>query len=302
MSLTDKVAKELCSLSANKSCCQKALLCGLLYGCKADANGGSYSSFFYRESDARRGCEIIQRRFSGSDRTAVSACTRGGHRGYTLTFSSKALASVFSDIDSGRAKSIADAVGFRCADCSRHFLGGVFCSCATLSQPKNGYHLEFSVPTQGRARLFSDLLEEYSARPAEIVRKNKIGLYYKSNGKISDILYLIGATKASFTLANFSIERDIRNNENRATNCVTSNISRSVEATRKQIEAVRLLISKHKLSALGEELEYTARLRLEYDAASLSELAMLHQPPISKSGLNGRMRRILEAAQELDKS
>jgi len=115
-------------------------------------------------------------------------------------------------------------------------------------------------------------------------------------------LYFFGATRASFDLQNFSIEREIRNNENRATNCVTRNISRSVDATRRQIEAIEALMSNDKLHLLGADVEYTARLRLENDSASMAELALLHEPPISKSGLNVRLSKILAAAEEIKKN
>ena len=98
-------------------------------------------------------------------------------------------------------------------------------------------------------------------------------------------------------MTNVSIERDIRNNENRATNCVTRNISRSVGATIKQVEAIKYLLENDKIALLGDELEYTARLRIENDSASLSELAALHEPPISKSGLNSRLSKILAIAE-----
>ena len=132
-----------------------------------------------------------------------------------------------------------------------------------------------------------------------VTRPSKIGLYYKSNSKIADLLYFFGATRASFDLQNVSIERDIRNYENRATNCVTRNISRSVDATRRQIEAIEALMANEKLHLLGADIEYTARLRLENDSASMSELAMLHEPPISRSGLNLRLSKILAAAEEI---
>ena len=302
MSLTLDIVEELYSLPINKSCCQKAFLCGLLFGCRRSETDGAYSAFFYREDDALRAVQIIDSRFSGGQATPITPSARGGHRGFCISIRSKALRTVFSELDGGGVTDLRDAIGFRCAECERNFLSGVVISCATLSQPRNGYHLEFSIPSRTRASALASLLGENMAVPSSIARGDRVGLYYKSNSKISDLLYVIGAAKASFLIANFSIERDIRNNENRATNCVTSNISRSVDATRKQIEAINLLTKKQKLTSLGEELEYTAKLRLTYDSATLSELAALHQPPITKSGLNGRLRRILAAADELDKA
>ena len=302
MSLTNEIVRELHSLPINKSCCQKAFLCGLLFGCRWGEADGAYVSLLYRKEDALRAAQIMDMRFSSGKPARVSPSTRGGHRCFAVGVHSKALRAIFVSLDERDSPDLREAVGFRCAECERNFLSGVFISCATLSQPKSGYHLEFAIPNQSRASALSGLLGESMSTPSSIVRGNRVGLYYKSNSKISDLLYVIGAAKASFLLTNFSIERDIRNNENRATNCVTSNISRSVDATRKQIDAINLLIKKQRLSALGEELEYTARLRLAHDSATLSELALLHQPPITKSGLNGRLRRILEAASELDKA
>lgn len=299
MSLSDEISEELCASDINKTCCRKAFLCGLLYSCVATGNKGEYAAYLYRECDAKRAAKIIDTHFSNGTQTEIIPAFRGGHRAYMLHIRSKALINVFSDIDSGKAQNIFSAVGFRCAECTRYFLCGVFVSCATLADQKNGYHLEFSVRGDRRATLLADLLGESVTAPGRIKRGERIGLYYKSNSKIADLLYFIGASKASFIMANISIERDIRNNENRATNCVTRNLQRSVGASGKQIEAINYIFGINKDSALSKELEYTARLKLENDSATLAELARLHEPPISKSGLNARLTKIMAIAEEL---
>ena len=129
-------------------------------------------------------------------------------------------------------------------------------------------------------------------------RQGRFGLYYKNNAAISDLLYYIGCSATSFDVANVCIERDIRNNENRATNCVARNISRSVDASRKQIAAIEALIATRKIDTLSDELRYTAALRMENESASLLELALMHEPPISKSGLNRRLTKLMEAFEE----
>ena len=298
MSFTDEIVSELKELSVSKSCCRKAFLCGLLYSARRIGEKQEYEALFYREDDARLAAEIIDSRFSSGKKTEILPRARGGHRAYAVNFSSKALCNTFFDIDEAE-RSLFAAIGFRCADCARQFLSGVFISSATVSRPKTGYHLEFSAVNSQRAEALALLLEDNIGTPRRITRAGKIGLYYKSNADIAGALYAIGASKASFEMTNMSIERDIRNNENRATNCVTSNISRSVGATRKHVDAILLLIENQRLETLGADLEYTAKLRLENDSASLYELALMHQPPISKSGLNGRLSRILAAAEEL---
>ena len=300
MSLTEQVVEELYSLPLNKSCCQKAFICGMLIGSKKNETGKGYDAFFYRKEDAERAVRIIDTRFSSGGDTEIRPQARGGHRGYCITFTSKALTGILMDIDNGKKTDADTAVGFRCAECGQQFLKGAFISTAVISNPKNGYHLELSLSGDGRADILHKYLSENVCPAGRIKRSGgRIGLYYKSNSKIADLLYYIGAVKSSFDVANVSIERDIRNNENRATNCVTRNISASVAATRKHIDAINYLERTEKIALLSDELAYTARLRLENDSASLSELAMLHHPPISKSGLNGRLSKILAVAEEV---
>ena len=298
ISFSDKVAEELYALTTAKSCCDKALLCGLLMGAKKVEGSKIHTAFFYRKDDAELAARLIDARFFTGESTEVKDSARGGHKGYAVSFGSKALSAVLLNIDLENKKSVEEAVGFRCPSCLESFLRGVFLSTAALSRPKSGYHLEFSFTTRQRADIVSALLSEHVAEPSRIERGSRYALYYKSNSKISDLLSFIGALQASFDVTNTYIERDIRNNENRATNCVTRNISRSVGASRRHVDAINYLIKIDRLVSLGPDLEYTAMLRLNNDEASLTELAMLHRPPISKSGLNGRLSRILAAADE----
>ena len=298
ISFSDKVAQELYDLTSSRSCCDKALLCGLLMGAKKAEGSKTYTSFFYRREDAALAARLIDARFFTGTPTEISDGARGGHKGYTVSFSSKALSAVLLNIDLENKKSAEEAIGFRCQSCLESFLRGVFLSTAALSRPKSGYHLELSFVTRQRADMVQALLTEHVAQAGRIERGSRYALYYKSNSKISDLLSFIGALQSSFDVTNTYIERDIRNNENRATNCVTRNISRSVDASRRHIDAINYLLRIDRLVSLGPELEYTAMLRLSNSDASLTELAMLHRPPISKSGLNGRLSRILAAADE----
>ena len=113
---------------------------------------------------------------------------------------------------------------------------------------------------------------------------------------ISDILYYTGAVKMSFEYSNTGIEKEIRNYENRATNCVAKNIYRAVNASHKQIEAIEALIESHKFDSLPEELRETALIRLNNPESTMIELSLMHSPPISKSGLNHRLKKIVEFA------
>lgn len=300
--LADNIFSEIRSIMPSKSCCQKAHLCGLLYNCRKNLDTKGYTAFFRREQDAIRAAEIINTRFSGGVVAYPTPASRGGHRGFDVPFYSKALSAVFADIDNKRTRNAREAIGFRCDECEANFMRGVFLSCVSTSQPKNGYRLEFSIENNERADAIAALLDESVAAAGRTQRGNKTVLYYRSNVKISDLLYTVGALHTGFEVTDMSIERAIRNNENRATNCVAHNISRSVDATRKQIDAIKFIIEKEKTALLDEELQMTARLRIENDSASLAELAALHEPPITKSGVNGRLKKILVIAEELKKA
>ena len=301
-SLSEKILEELRSVSPVKSCCQKAYLCGLVYNCRPSIESKGYTAFLRREPEAKRVKEIMDRHFSGKEENELHPSTRGGHRGFSISIRSRSIVGVFLDVDGCKKIDLDSSIGFRCAECKKSFLKGLFLSTAVISEPKNGYRLEFPIENEQRSNMLSKLLGSVSDAPAIARRHEKNILYYRSNVKISDLLYAIDLLECGFEVANMSIERAIRNNENRATNCVTHNISRSVEATQKQLEAVNFLISHQKVALLDDELQITAHLRLENDSASLSELASLHNPPITKSGVNGRLNRIIAVAEDVKKS
>jgi DNA-binding protein WhiA len=154
------------------------------------------------------------------------------------------------------------------------------------------------LPDEVRADKLISALGRVVPAPKKVNRSTKIGVYYKHNESIFHLLNYMGGGQSRFVLTNTFIERDIRNAENRATNCVTKNISKAVEASKRQIEAIERLTESGKMLSLPEELRYTAELRLENPSATLFELAYMHEPPISKSGLNRRLTRLLEEADE----
>lgn len=298
MSFTQKVAGELRTIQVNKTCCKKSFLCGLLYGAERIDSEKAYVAAFYSEEDAHLAAELIDTGFFSGAKSEVRSASRGGHRAYFVKFSSRVLTGVPYELDGGKRSSIPEAVAFRCPECECAFLRGAFLSLAAISRPKSGYHLEIKLRSEARARALSELLAEAVAAPSLIRRGDKWGLYYKSNARIADVLYYVGAHASSFDVANLAVERDIINREHRSTNCETGNISRSVAASVRHAEAIRYLSACDKMHLLGEELEYTARMRLEHEDATLLELALMHVPPISKSGLNSRLMRIQAIADE----
>ncbi len=177
-----------------------------------------------------------------------------------------------------------------------------FISCAKINDPQKSYHLEFSMSKENlsRASKLYRFLSVSGFVPKICNRANSSGLYFKNSSLISDLLYFSGAVRASFDYANSGIEKEIRNNENRATNCVARNIFKSVNASQKQVTAINMLIESHRIDRLTDELRETAMLRVQNPDATLSELSLMHTPPISKSGLNHRLEKICNEAELIE--
>ncbi len=183
-----------------------------------------------------------------------------------------------------------------CPHCAAHFLRGLLVACGSVTDPTKAYHLEFRLSNPEKVPFLADFLEDQGWHAG--CRKLKgggLGIYIKNSVVIEEMLSCMGANKALFELMNAKIKRDIRNGENRVTNCETSNIARAVDASARVREAIEILIRTDRLSDLPSELRETADLRMENPAASLKELAYLHNPPITKSGLNHRLQKILAA-------
>lgn len=183
--------------------------------------------------------------------------------------------------------------------CLNSFLRGVFLACGTVTDPERGYHLEFVVPYKRLCMDFMKFLDELSLNPKYIVRKGNHIVYFKDSESIEDILAIIGAQSASLQVMGIKIEKDVKNTVNRRLNFEISNINKTVNAANQQVEAI-LLIEKHSgISSLPDNLQQLAHLRLENPEASLSDLENMLDEPISRSGINHRLNRIVKIADKI---
>ena len=183
--------------------------------------------------------------------------------------------------------------------CAGAFLRGAFLACGTVTQPERGYHLEFVVPYKRLCTDMMKFMDEINLNPKYIVRKGNHVIYFKDSESIEDILAIIGAQDASLYVMGIKIEKDVKNKVNRKLNFEMSNISKTVDAANIQIEAIEYIESKAGISSLPENLQKIAELRLEHQEASLSELGKLLDEPISRSGVNHRLNRIVNIAEKM---
>ena len=183
--------------------------------------------------------------------------------------------------------------------CAASFLRGVFLACGTVTTPERAYHLEFVVPYKRLCMDFMCFLEELGLAPKYINRKGNHIVYFKDSESIEDILAIIGAQDASLYLMGIKIEKDVKNKVNRKLNFELSNINKTVDAANAQIEAIEFIEKKCGINALPDNLREIARVRLDNPEASLRDLGQLLSEPISRSGVNHRLAKIVSYADKL---
>lgn len=183
---------------------------------------------------------------------------------------------------------------FRCGACHANFAAGLFVSFGSVTDPDKQYHLELSFETKSERDAAEKVLSDGGVFMKEGQRSARYLLYLKSSGDIEDFLALTGATRAAFDLMNAKIVREVRGDANRQMNCDMANINKSLTAARQYTDAIQAIFHKGYESRLPEELRETARLRCENPQASMAELGLLHDPPISKSGVKHRLDKILQ--------
>ena len=187
---------------------------------------------------------------------------------------------------------------FVCPDCLRSFARGAFLAAGTVADPKISYHLDITAADPALAQEFCYLLSGAGIPAKHTHRKKSNIIYFKESEAIEDFLTFIGAQQAALSMMDVSIYREIRNQENRRSNCDTANISKTVDSSAKQLRAIRRLKESGRFWRMDGELQKTALLREQHPEDSLQELADAHTPPITKSGVNHRLKKIVELGDE----
>ncbi len=291
MSYTHHIKEKICLDVPHKLCCRKSLINGLLVASSTEQEGGNITvklgdsvviSYFVRliEEAYHQACEI--------------APLPGRGKYAELRFYSKSASQYLSNIEREPAYPVHN--DYKCENCRCSFLTGIFLGCGHASVPESGYRLDLT--PQGRLAFIKNYLELNGVPPLSTIRQGKQILYYRSNETISDFFGLIKQIDEYFRMQNAYFTRDLNNVTNRQNNCTIGNIERSVRSGAQQIRVIRILAERHLLSQLPDELRETAELRLKYEDLSLSQLAMVSSPPLTKSGLNHRLKKIMAFAEE----
>ncbi|GAA0716633.1 DNA-binding protein WhiA [Clostridium malenominatum] len=183
----------------------------------------------------------------------------------------------------------------------RAYIRGAFLGGGSISNPEKTYHLEFVTNNNNYADNLSKLINSYGLGSKVIQRKNSYIVYLKEGEQIIDLLNVIGAHSSLLELENVRIMKEMRNNVNRLVNCETANLSKTVNAAVRQVESIKLIQKEIGLKRLPLNLREVAELRLKFPDESLKELGEMLSPPVGKSGVNHRLRKIEKIAEELRK-
>jgi hypothetical protein len=184
--------------------------------------------------------------------------------------------------------------------CKKAFIRGAFLCAGSVSDPEKGYHFEIVCQDEKRAVLFQQTAAAFHVQAKIVKRKKVFVAYVKEGEQIANLLRAMGADTALFDLENIRILKEVRNSVNRQVNCETANLNKTVSASVKQIEDIRLIRERMGgFEKLPEGLAQMAQLRLDHADASLKELGELSVPPVGKSGVNHRLRRLSAIALDL---
>lgn len=183
--------------------------------------------------------------------------------------------------------------------CRRSYIRGAFLGGGFISNPEKTYHMEFVTNSEEHGIDLSNIINSFDLNSKIVIRKDNYVVYIKEGEQLVDILNIMGAHQALLKFENIRVFKDVRNNINRLVNCETANLGKTIDASLRQVENIEYIDSKIGIKKLPENLQEIALLRLEYRESSLKELGTKLNPPVGKSGVNHRFRRIEEIAEEL---
>lgn len=296
MSFSAQVKDELIKNEYENACCRRALLYGL------SIFGKSFSSSSISLQSENRGtAELFANLLLSifNIKTDFKVSPKG--RNYTVSTVNPAdSAKVFKSFSHEAGTLRINHSNFYCEQCRNAFVAGAFLACGTVSDPNKDYHLEFTIPYLNLAKSLITLLDELELNPKYSRRKDGYHIvYFKESEAIEGCMYIMGASDATFEMMNIKIVKDFRNKANRQANCETANINKMVNAVSRQISAIEKIWSKKGNEFLSENLQSVALLRYNNPDSSLAELAEMCSPPLSRSGINHRLIRIIDISKEI---
>ena len=296
MSFSSETKAELCHAPLSAPCCLRAEAYGVLLFCHT-FSAGEIRIITTCPDFARRLPRLFERAF-GLAFDVLPPENARGKRTFLITDKEKIL-KIFDAF--GQQPELAVHLNLPVLEnecCRSAFLRGAFLAGGSITDPDRGYHLELITSHQSVSGETHVLLREMDLAPRTSRRGANHVLYYKQSETIADVLSRAGASLAGMSVLQSRMEKDFRNTVNRRVNCDSANADKIVLASRQQVESIRRIDALYGLDSLPDDLQQTAMLRLVNPEASLTDLARLAIPPVSKSCISHRMKKLLALLEE----
>ena len=276
-----------------------------IYGCGDDKR---YRLCIHTENVmiASKACTLLKKTFKATVHTMVRSNPLNNSRLYVVDVkdfeeSKSILMAVKLIKEDGQINDnlLIDEIVLRNPCCKKAFVRGAFLAGGSVTDPQKAYHFEINTQTENKANQLISLFDTFGVSAKKVVRKGNFVVYVKEGSQISDVLNICGAHVAMMELENVRIVKDMRNSINRQVNCEAANIGKTVSAANKQLEDIKLIQSTIGIESLKDNLREVALLRLENGDMPLKDLGLLLDPPLGKSGVNHRLRKLSEIADNI---
>lgn len=299
MSFSSDVKQELCKLNISRRCCAQAEAYGVLLFC---------NTFHSRQVRIITESPWLKERLPVLFRKAFHVTfdvlpQEGEGKGSFLIEDPEKLGIIFEAYGLEKNSSVSAHVNFANLEeehCRTAFLRGAFLAGGSVTDPLKSYHLELATSHFHVGREVPALMQEAGFLPKTTTRKGNYITYFKQSEHIEDFLTAIGAPISAMDMMTAKLERDLRGSVNRRVNCDAANLDKLVAAAQHQIEAIHKLEGHGRLASQPAKIQEAAKLRTENPELTLSQLAALCDPPVTKSAFNHRLRKLLELAENIE--
>ena len=310
MSFSSDVKKELCGIKIADSAehCAAAEIAGIINACGV-LKLNDLRVQTEELAAAKRYIALVKGHFVLNSEISLRESTSiNSNRIYYVKIKQSGQGSVIKDIlnaagltdsETNGARQWINPATVRRACCKRAYIRGAFIGGGFLSDPERYYHLEIINNSKTVSGDLARIIHLFNIHAKTIPRKGNYAVYLTEGEAIVDLLNIMGAHISLMDLENVRIIKDMRNNVNRTVNCETANLKKTVGAAVKQTEAIEFIRLNRGLGFLSAPLAEAARFRIMYPEASLKEIGEMLSPPVSKSGVNHRLRKINYIAEDL---
>lgn len=297
MSFCSNVKAELCRLPLNRSCCAVAEAYGVLLFCNTCSPTG-----IRIVTESRDFAQRLPRLFKKAFQVEFDVLpeNENGKRIFVLEDREK-IVKIYEAFGLEMETTVSLHVNLSVLEeecCRISFLRGAFMAGGSVTDPEKRYHLELATSHMRVCREVYSLLMELGFFPKDVSRSGNSILYFKQSDYIEDVLTTIGAPVNAMRIMEAKVEKDLRNGVNRRVNCETANLDKAVDAAQEQLAAIRRLEANGTYNDLPDKLRKTAELRKANPEATLLELAQMQDPPLTKSAINHRMRKLVELSKQ----